>query len=214
MTESTRRSTAFAAMFVVYVLATGSSFSPKPPVLVEPVAEPAPVEVIEEPAPTGWHVSGPLILRIQSLEGFRAYPYADSEGHLTVGYGTKLPLSPEETDMVLHMRSDTLSAMVTYPLSRQEGGMLLEWRLNKLIDALRTVWPLFDTMPWGVKDALADMTYQMGPGGVVSFTDMLSALDARNWIAAAEAAADSWWASRQTPRRARRVIGEIRAEAG
>ena len=58
------------------------------------------------------------------------------------------------------------------------------------------------------REALLDMSYQLGVSGLERFTDMLRALKAGDCDAAQAAALDSDWA-RQTPARAASVAARL-----
>ena len=118
-------------------------------------------------------------------EGFEGMPYDDHLGKPTIGYGTLLPLTPEE------------------------GKMLLESRLQAKTDELLASVPEVATYPAGVRDALFNMAYQLGTAGLLRFRNMWAALDRGFYDQAADEALDSLWA-RQTPNRAERVAAAIR----
>ena len=125
-----------------------------------------------------------VLSTIQAEEGFRGDPYQDTEGAWTVGYGTKLPLTEAEA---------------TY-LARE--------RLQGKQDALVSALPWTVGHPMTTREALLNMSYQLGVNGLDGFTDMLSALQAGDCDAAKAAALDSEWA-RQTPARAASVAARL-----
>jgi len=125
-----------------------------------------------------------LVVSIKEHEGFEGMPYRDTKGFLTVGYGTKLPLT------------------------RKEGTVLLRMRMHDMIDELSDRWPPLHTMPEPVQRVLVEMAYQMGVTGLMSFRMMLLALEKRDWKTAAKEGLDSEWA-KQTPGRAERLMSII-----
>ena len=127
-------------------------------------------------------VANVVVERLKTEEGFRAKPYRDTRGFLTVGYGTNLDAG------ILHTTGECMA--------RSE----LETKLARL----RKLWPPFDTMPAYTQIALLDMAYQEGVHGVLGFHDMLAALIAGDCHAAQSAALDSVWA-RETQKRAEGV---------
>ena len=146
---------------------------------------------------------------LQADEGFRAHPYRDSRGVLTVGYGTNLDQG----------------------LTRFEAAHLLRSRLDHNGLELGARWPPFRMMPPEIQGALVEMAYQLGPAGVAGdprvlasgdcdkpraerphgcgFHDMLAALSSRDYETAAREALASRWA-RETPARAKRVAAAFR----
>jgi len=117
---------------------------------------------------------------IKKNEGFSGMPYDDSLGYATIGYGTKLPLSEYESELILKHRYD-----------------------QKIKELVRKK-PVVEELPHNAKDALFEMAYQMGVNGVLKFQKMWEALEKRNFSAAYKEALDSKWA-KQTPSRAEKV---------
>ena len=130
-----------------------------------------------------------LTSRLMAEEGFRPLPYRDTRGILTWGYGRNL----------------------TVALTVAEGRYLLASSLDRNAAAFVKAWPAFDDMPLVVRESLLDMAFELGPGGVLGFHDMLAALERRDWSAAADAALDSVWARTEAPARAKRIAEALRA---
>jgi lysozyme len=126
-----------------------------------------------------------LIDLIKKHEGFNGMPYNDSLDIPTIGYGTKLPLDEEESEL------------------------LLKHRLNKKINELIELEPFYKELPQTVRVVIADMAYQLGVGGVLKFKKMWSALKNRDYQKASEEMLDSKWA-KQTPKRAKELAEIIR----
>lgn len=118
-----------------------------------------------------------LIERIKEHEGFRGEPYLDHLDNPTIGYGTLLPLSEVEAELLLRFRLD---------LMRKE----LE-RTRPIIDELDNVR----------RDVIYEMAYQMGVPSVNKFRNMWRAIEEKDYDTASEEMLDSRWA-RQTPSRA------------
>lgn len=124
-----------------------------------------------------------LIEHIKEEEGFRGTPYKDHLGYPTIGYGTKLPLTEEEAEL------------------------LLKHRLKKMQKELnRRVTELYGEvqLPAKVWEILYHMSYQLGVPGVMNFKKMLGAVVNGNYIEASREMLDSKWAL-QTPNRAERL---------
>lgn len=112
-------------------------------------------------------------------EGFRGNIYVDTEGFETIGIGTKLPISKEE------------------------GILLLEFRLNKIkrdVDEALAHLQIEDDA-W---DVLYLMAYQLGVGGLLKFQKMINALERQDYKTASKEMLLSKWA-KQTPNRANRM---------
>lgn len=123
---------------------------------------------------------------IKKHEGFEGMPYNDSLGFPTIGYGTKLPITEEEAEM------------------------LLEYRLKKMIRELIIKEPFFEKLPEDAQKVIADMTYQLGVGGILKFKKMWAALKNRDYKKAADEMLDSKWA-KQTPNRAKELAEIMRS---
>lgn len=124
-----------------------------------------------------------IIEDLKHDEGFRGNPYTDTEGYLTIGYGTKLPLSRKEAEVLLKMRLDETIEDVNSRLSH--------------LNIRKEAW-----------DILYNMAYQLGVGGLLKFKKMLKALEKQDYKTAAKEGLDSLWA-RQTPNRARRLMAKM-----
>ena len=129
-----------------------------------------------------------LIDRIKRDEGWRAKPYRDSVGKLTVGFGTNLDagITPSQGECMLVVSLDTDEA------------------------ALRAQWTPYQTLSGPVRAVLLEMAYNLGTQGLLGFHNMLAALEGGDYDKAADEALDSKWA-REVPARAHRLAEIIRA---
>lgn len=121
-----------------------------------------------------------LISRIKEHEGFVNVVYKDSLGFDTIGFGTKMPLT------------------------RSEAEMILESRLNNMVEELKMKEPFFKLLPDEAKDVISEMAYQMGVNGVLKFKKMWIAMKLGNYKKAATEMLDSTWHT-QTPYRAEKL---------
>jgi hypothetical protein len=84
-----------------------------------------------------------------------------------------------------------LSLTLDYSIEALPSDMLgLRYRgdLSRAIEAdLRTEFPHYETLPDGVKMALLDMIYNLGPAGLFKdFPHLIASIDAGAWAQAAE----------------------------
>ena len=121
-----------------------------------------------------------LVENIKISEGFRGEPYNDSLGKPTIGFGTLLPLSESESELILKSRLHT--------------------KMAQLVKAE----PFMQELPSDVKDTLYEMSYQLGVGGLLKFKKMWKALKEGDYKEAYIQALDSRWAE-QTPNRAEKL---------
>jgi lysozyme len=128
--------------------------------------------------------------QVRDDEGWDAFPYEDHLGFLTIGYG--FLIDPRKGD----------------GLPRIVAEFWLDYLVDERTTAMRRRWPPFDKQPPVVQNALLNMSYQMGVGGVLNFKKMILALERGDRAEAKRQALDSKWA-RQTPERAQRVADVI-----
>lgn len=120
-----------------------------------------------------------LIDDIKAEEGFSGTVYVCSEGFDTVGYGSRMPITKEEAELLLEYRLKGMKAQLT--------GYLYD------IDIKDEAW-----------DILFNMSYQLGVKGVLNFKNMIKALKNNDYKEASIQMLDSLWA-KQTPNRAKRL---------
>ena len=124
-------------------------------------------------------------------EGLRLTVYTCPAGYQTIGVGRNLE---------------------GHGISKAEAFYLLDNDINVCLEDLaRFAW-------WGAlnpvrQKALLNMRFQLGSGGFRAFKQMLAALDARDFAAAAAAARDSKWARQDSPARAVRVTAQLASGA-
>ena len=128
-----------------------------------------------------------IIEDIKEEEGFRGIPYNDHLGYPTVGYGTRLPLTEEEAELLLKHRLHNMQKELNRRIKESYGSVALP----------DEVWEILD-----------HMAYQMGVSGVMGFKKMLGAIIKGNYRLASQEGMDSRWAN-QTPNRARRLMDRL-----
>jgi lysozyme len=112
-----------------------------------------------------------LVPMLKRHEGFRQFVYRDTTGHLTVGYGHNL-----ETG-IPHAIAEAL-------LVDDVQTACKELDLHK---------PWWTTLPIDAKLVLVNMTFNMGMPVLLGFRKMWAALDAQDYIEAANQMRDSVW---------------------
>lgn len=121
-------------------------------------------------------------------EGFRATMYLDPLGHPTLGYGHNLntPISQAAAE---HILRDDVTAVYHQLMHQSWFFALSEARAAVVVS----------------------MAFNLGMGGLLTFTKMLDALRARNWEQAATEMLDSTWAH-QVGARATRLAAMMRTD--
>lgn len=124
-----------------------------------------------------------FIDELKRREGFRSYAYQDSEGYLTIGYGTLIDrrkgggITKEEAEYLAKNRVEK---------ARKQLVSALDWVVY--LDGVRF-------------NVLLDMTYNMGIMGLLGFRKTLTYIKNGEYKKAATEMLDSTWA-RQVGRRA------------
>ena len=159
-----------------------------------------------------------LVENIKESEGFRPYPYKDSLGKDTVGYGTLLPLSVAEVEMVMRERfAVSLTTIndggiifqgMVFPLTKEEAEYILQFRLNQKISELVEKKPILFRFPQEKQEVLFEMGYQLGINGLLKFKMMWLALENFDYKVASEEMLDSKW-KLQTPTRAEKLAKQM-----
>lgn len=130
-----------------------------------------------------------LLASLEKHEGYRDKAYQDTEGVWTIGYGTNLQ----------ELRIDEWLAR--------------RWLLEDMEEAKRAAkrFPEYRDLDTQVRrEVFVEMVYNMGPGRVAGFRNMLSAIRRQDWDDAANEMLDSRWA-RQVGRRAKTLAGLMQA---
>jgi lysozyme len=123
-------------------------------------------------------------------EGFRNFPYEDTVGKLTIGFGRNL----EDVG-----------------ISKKEAEILLINDINKAIEDLISVLPESTTYGNSRFNALADMMFNLGKTKFRGFKKMIAALQSRDFKKAAEEMMDSKWA-KQVGYRAKELARMVEAD--
>jgi GH24 family phage-related lysozyme (muramidase) len=150
------------------------------------------------------------LAKLKEFEGCIPWMYRDTVGKVTVGVGLMLPdaksaqslpflfgsrpATPQEI-AVEYARVDSLpqgraSAFYKSPNSLELPQQSIDAKLTSVLqdfeDTLRTHLPHYDTLPDGVKLALLDMTYNLGPAGLLKdFPHLIAAVESGSWAEAA-----------------------------
>jgi lysozyme len=121
-----------------------------------------------------------LIEELRKDEGLRLTPYRDTEGVLTIGYGTNIEkISVEEAEFLLQHR---------VALAAKDLMIFLPW--TSQLDPARY-------------NVLHNMVYNMGISRLMQFHNTLAAVQVGNWQAAKDGMLASLWAKQVGPRAVR-----------
>lgn len=93
-------------------------------------------------------------------ESYRQFPYVDTTGHITIGIGRNL--------------SDR-------GLSTTEALSLLDDDIFYFTSKLNHVLPFFNELDANRQIVLVDMCFNLGINGLLKFTNMLQAVESKEW---------------------------------
>jgi lysozyme len=110
---------------------------------------------------------------IQKHEGLRLFPYNDTVGKITIGYGRNL------TDD---------------GITDAEANLMFSDDLARVEESVAEAWPHFNQLDEVREAVILDMVYNMGLGDVLQFKETLDAVAAGNWQAAHDGMLASKWA--------------------
>lgn len=121
-------------------------------------------------------------------EGLRLKPYKDSVGILTIGVGRNL----EDVG-----------------ISESEAMLMLEADIQRATAELVRAFPWVASLDDARRNAMINMSFNLGIGRLRGFAKMLDAMKAGDWEQAANHALDSKWAT-QVGRRSQELADQIR----
>jgi len=125
--------------------------------------------------------------QLKMHEGFRKYPYRDSEGYMTIGYGWNLEAKGLPRDIALILLKREIK------------------RIKKELD--RYDWYL--ALSPVRRKVIIDMSYNLGVDGMLGFKKMVAAIKEKDYEKAADEMLDSLWAD-QVGERADRLAKMMR----
>ncbi len=121
-------------------------------------------------------------------EGLRLKPYRCTAGRLTIGVGRNLD---------------------DRGITEDEALLLLENDIKSFWEQLTHAQPWIESAPEEVQEALLNMAFNLGLGGLLGFKDTLALLQTGDYRQAARAMLESHWA-RQVGARATRLADMVR----
>lgn len=112
------------------------------------------------------------IAKLKDHEGLRLFPYTDTTGHLTIGYG------------------HNLTAM---GISREEAEEMLKCDIGSAWLQAATEFPWFAQLDEVRQDVVINLIFNMGINGLKGFKLMLGAVEHKDWQGAAYELFNSRW---------------------
>lgn len=147
---------------------------------------------------------------IKKHEGLRLTAYRDTRGILTIGYGFNLQATAAKAICAqLELDYAGLCAGTT-ELTQDQADSIFDHQLGTVIAGARITFPGFDSLPEKAQAVIADLIFNLGLGGFLTFRKTIALLKAGKWDAAADELVDSLW-FRQVPNRAAEDVALLRA---
>ncbi|MCL4735370.1 MAG: glycoside hydrolase family protein [Candidatus Omnitrophica bacterium] len=143
-----------------------------------------------------------LLSFIRLNEGLRLKPYRCPAGKWTIGVGYNMEAHGIPGWMVDKIMSGR-------GITEQDSDRLLIEEVAKCISACKSIVPGFSGLSHNRQIALVDMCFNLGPGGLSKFRNMLAAITAGDWERAARSAQSSKWYT-QVKMRGVRVVKMLR----
>lgn len=136
------------------------------------------------------NVNDPLLIaELRRDEGVRYSPYKDTLGIDTVGVGHNLKAMP---------------LGLIYPLTDEEVNRILAVDLDEVFEGLNSRLPWWRDLSCARQRVLANMAFNMGIAGLMTFKNTLAAIKNEHYQIAADNMLQSKWA-KQVGQRANRL---------
>lgn len=118
-----------------------------------------------------------IIAHIRGDEGCKIFPYVDTRGFLTIGFGHKILPGEDFTDGITQAQADQIFAS----------------DLGDVEDGIRGVLDCYDTLNEVRQGVVLDMAFNLGLHGFSEFKRLIAALSAGDFVSAANEMINSVW---------------------
>lgn len=169
-----------------------------------------------------------IVEELKIDEGYREQPYIDTQGIVTIGYGTNLEelddgeiltiLENEDFDIKVNNPKYKIGTLEVHTLhnriSKDTAKILLENKVRTyykdtkeaiINEYSRSMWTMLSPIR---RQTLVNMAYNMGVNGLMLFTNMFTALRKKKFEEAADEMLNSQW-HQQVGRRAERLAKQM-----
>lgn len=148
-----------------------------------------------------------LVQSIKKHEGYRSYPYQDSRGFWTIGWGHLIHHDALET----YQHRRTLGGMLDYICSLETH---IQWLESDIQTAERNargyIGSTFDTLTPIRQEVLVEAAFQLGGRSLNGFRKLRGAILESAWVRAEAEMLNSRWAQ-QTPNRVKTLAARMLA---
>jgi len=116
---------------------------------------------------------------IAKREGFRPVVYIDTLGFETIGHGLKMPLLPDELELIANdrVKRGLSPDMDVLRITEDESMIIVRKRVESNIKALIKRKPFIKNLSNMRYLTVIEMSYQLGVDGLLGFPSMLKALE-------------------------------------
>lgn len=119
-------------------------------------------------------VIGAEMPQLQKDEGFRAEAYVDTEGYLTIGYGT----------CIAHTGDIAFDPVLS--IDKTAAAYLMRVNLTAVMREMDNRWPWYSVQPLHVQMVLLNMAYNLGVPRLSGFKKTLGFIQRGEYFAAGE----------------------------
>jgi len=147
----------------------------------------------------------------REFEGRSNVVYKDPVGLRTIGIGCNVD-DPSNAALIARAGISIQRILAGGAITEEQVDTLFALQLERAEADVLAILPEFDDLPDGPKIALLDMSFALGRSRLARFSDMLTAVRARDWERAAEEIMDSD-RGRKQKRRSRADAEQMRAGA-
>ena len=146
-----------------------------------------------------------VIARLENFEGRTTYMYRCTGGEVTVGIGHAIPSAADAAQLTWATSVDSAQTDFASVAAAEKGKLassyqpLTTCRMNddgidalaaadvaRFTGLLEAAFPNWNRYPAPAQEAMFDMAYNLGIGGLQKFHNMLAAVDAGQWEIAAQ----------------------------
>jgi lysozyme len=140
---------------------------------------------------------------VEIHEAYREHLYQDSKGLWTFAIGRCVETNPLTSGEWKYLADN---GHIAVSITHDGAVWLMESQLQSIRGQCARIFDFWPQLNDVRRDVIVEMAYQMSIQRVLAFRDMLAAIRAEQWKAAADAGRDSKWAREDSPKRAEELM--------
>ena len=145
-----------------------------------------------------------LVASIKRHEGYRLFPYQDTRGFWTIGYGHLI----HHDELRGYVPRRTLGALLDYLTDPATHDIWLEHDLARAERDAKAYLPTFSSLSERRQEVLVEMAFQLGGRTLNTFVRLRDAIERKHWVAAEAEMLNSRW-HQQTPNRVKTLASRM-----